>query len=514
MAKLRIGLTIAGAVSLGSYEGGALAALLVAVQEMGGAVVIDALTGASAGAITAVLTARCLTRGCDPVEAMTTSWVDLPALDRLKTHEHTSPLSSKVLADGAKGLLGSGEGGLADHPDKAQPGDVHVVLTMTSLEGYRYEIKKLEGDTTVDAVTYVDWADFRFSQATADAEWIDAAEAALASAANAVGFPPKLVKRSDADIDKARKQGVKNPPSKDGVWYTDGGTVDNEPVGRLLDLLGDEDGERLVLLVHPNPTSTPAAKVWIDHETQPRWTRTGLRAQKVRGVQSIYDDLRKLEKTNTRLEWTAAAVEQLTAAVEQVTDDAGRVALGKALRDIIDQLHQKHAALNGTINRAAPDPNPPPDNATLADLLAAAVHRATGLEGKKPVKVEVVTPDLDDSGKAADQLLAGEKLGHFFGFLDAKFRRSDFALGYRNMTRFLRESLPKYGVGDEINAALPAVQARYDQLGWDEERWGEAGWATLSTVEKARLLELGGHTAWLIQDDIRHWNTGLPVEPN
>jgi len=49
MEKLRIGLTISGAVSLGAYEGGALAALLVAVQEMQGAVVVDAITGASAG---------------------------------------------------------------------------------------------------------------------------------------------------------------------------------------------------------------------------------------------------------------------------------------------------------------------------------------------------------------------------------------------------------------------------------------------------------------------------------
>jgi hypothetical protein len=485
---------------------------------MNGAVVIDALTGASAGAITAVLAARCLAQGCDPVQAMTASWVDLPDIHHLKTHEHTSPLSAKVLGDGARQLLGSGAGGLAQNPAKAQAGDVRVVLTMTSLEGYRYEIKKLEGDTTVDAVTYVDWADFRFSQASPDKDWLDAADAALASAANAVGFPPKLVKRSAADIAKAKAQGVKNPPNPDGVWYTDGGTVDNEPVGRLLDLLGDDDAgdgaERLVLLVHPNPTSTPAATTWVDPTQQPRWTRTGLRAQKVRGVQSIYDDLRTLEKTNTRLEWTRSTVEQIADAVEQVTSDADRVALAKALRDIVDGLHQKHTALNGAINRPPPDPNPPPDDATLADLLAAAVQRATGLEGKHPVKVEVVTPDLDDSGKPADELLAGEKLGHFFGFLDPKFRRSDFALGYRNMTRFLGQCLPRYGVGAEIDAALPEVQARYDQLGWDGERWGGAGWGTLSNAEKARLLELGGHVAWLVQDDIRHWGEGLPVDAN
>src|SRR5205823_1898310 len=107
VTKLRIGLTISGAVSLGSYEGGALAALLVAIQEMNGAVLMDVVTGASAGAITAVLAARCLVRGCDPVQAMTASWVDLPSIERLKTHDPGAPLSAKVLAEGATALLGT-----------------------------------------------------------------------------------------------------------------------------------------------------------------------------------------------------------------------------------------------------------------------------------------------------------------------------------------------------------------------------------------------------------------------
>ena len=66
MAKLRIGLTISGAVSLGAYEGGALAALLLAVQRMQGAVVVDAITGASAAGRAGVLPARGPPRGADP----------------------------------------------------------------------------------------------------------------------------------------------------------------------------------------------------------------------------------------------------------------------------------------------------------------------------------------------------------------------------------------------------------------------------------------------------------------
>jgi predicted acylesterase/phospholipase RssA len=58
MSKLRLSLTIPGAVSLGAYEGGALAALILAARTLGEEnVLIDTIASASAGSITALLTA-------------------------------------------------------------------------------------------------------------------------------------------------------------------------------------------------------------------------------------------------------------------------------------------------------------------------------------------------------------------------------------------------------------------------------------------------------------------------
>src|SRR5215467_10966268 len=93
MGKVRIALTISGAVSLGAFEGGALAALIAGVQ---GTQVhnhdredpdlrIDAIGGSSAGAITAVMAARAVTAGLDPIEMLRGAWVDdvsLPLLLR------------------------------------------------------------------------------------------------------------------------------------------------------------------------------------------------------------------------------------------------------------------------------------------------------------------------------------------------------------------------------------------------------------------------------------------------
>ena len=78
--RLHLALTLPGAVSLGSYHGGALAALLVAAQHAGGQIVIDAMATASAGSLTGVLAARSLLTGADPVRLMARAWVEADSL--------------------------------------------------------------------------------------------------------------------------------------------------------------------------------------------------------------------------------------------------------------------------------------------------------------------------------------------------------------------------------------------------------------------------------------------------
>jgi predicted acylesterase/phospholipase RssA len=519
MPKLRIGLTISGAVSLGAYEGGALAALLIAVQRMQGAVVIDAITGASAGAMTAVLAARCLLRGTDPVEAMKQAWVDLPSLKRLASRDLGSPLSGKVLQEAADDLLGDGTGALPDG-DLRQDESIAVAITLASLGGFEYLIRDLQKGSAVHAVTHLDWAEFMFDSDSPPEEWALAAQASLASGANAVGFPPYLLRRSGDDVERAVQNGIKNPPRTDGAWYTDGGTIDNEPFGRVLDLISDRghDDRRLFLLVHPHPSTTPPDDLWTDPTQTPRWSRTGLRAKKLQGVQSIYDDLRRLEKTNTRLLDVEKLVERLEdAAAEALGDvdpavaDGVRDALVGALRKTLEDQHRDKVRVNETIGRRPPSPLKLPEKAELGELLRLAIHRATGLAGKHPASVEIVSPALDHSGKPAEELLAGERLGHFFGFLGDRFRQNDFALGYRHMMIFLEDALPLHGVGDEVAAVLPDVERGYQALGWSQISEGDATFKALKLAEKLGLVRLGGQVGLIVQNDVRKWNKGRSV---
>jgi hypothetical protein len=91
-SRLRLSLTIPGAVSLGAYEGGALAALIVAAKTLGeDKIVIDSIASASAGSITGLLTARSLLRSVDPISLLASTWVNNVSIEAMKTHSTEAP---------------------------------------------------------------------------------------------------------------------------------------------------------------------------------------------------------------------------------------------------------------------------------------------------------------------------------------------------------------------------------------------------------------------------------------
>src|SRR5687768_15245457 len=247
MGRLRIGMSISGAVALGAYEGGALAALLVAVQrlleEPGQPVQVDAIAGSSAGSITGLLTARALLEGYDPVEVMRKSWVEADSLAKLvQGAGWHSPLSTDEVQGMAKDLLD------LKTTRAKQSVSIGVVMSIAALQGLRYPIPSLRpggGRHRVEASTFLDWVEFRFDPGagldhfTEPANICSAVDIALASGANALGFPPKLInrrRRAASQVDEPiEKSKIANIPEHGWLWYTDGGTINNEPLGRALD---------------------------------------------------------------------------------------------------------------------------------------------------------------------------------------------------------------------------------------------------------------------------------------
>jgi hypothetical protein len=513
MAKLRVALTLPGAVSLGAYEGGALAALLVAVQALGeDVVVVDSIASASAGSISALLAARALLRGADPIALLTRTWVELASIKAVKTHSTKAPLSASALSALAAEVLGPA--GIADGPAAGRQREpVRISMALTSLAGLSYDLPVLARDTTVTASTFVDWFDVIVTGDHGPADYVAFAEGAIASAAIALGFPPKLLDRS-ASRDAYLDAGLIGFPADGRFWYTDGGTVDNEPIGRTIGLARQvgADDERLFLLIHPDSgaPSPAATSPWSGDAPEPPWVRTATHVLNISRSQSIYEDLKELEKTNSRLEWSRSVVAAVETGVDHgvaalgLTDaQAGQLracleaAASEALQDVRDQQARVDAiAGRRPLTREAPAGD-------YRAVLAALVQASTGLEGKDPVTVEVVSPGIDPAVKEPPSAqLAGAFLFHFGGFFDIRFRQSDFAVGYRNMRFWLENGLPSYVPGVDLGACLDAVDARYDALGWDSVRFGGAGLGSLSLGEKVELAELAAHVGRVILHDV------------
>src|SRR5215469_9339081 len=199
--RLRISLTISGAVALGAYEGGALAARLHAVRPLAGgedaAVRIDAIGAASAGSITGMLAARTLLEGLDPVEVLRSAWVEEDGIANLRGRGSAAPLSIEKLRAMAASLM--------DPPGQRsaarQSTPIQLVFTLATLRGLDYTLAALHALQPVTATTYVDY----YLADLAPGAPIDSlvgrsgncmVDAALASAANAFGFPPYLLDRA------------------------------------------------------------------------------------------------------------------------------------------------------------------------------------------------------------------------------------------------------------------------------------------------------------------------------
>ena len=515
MAKLRLSLTIPGAVSLGAYEGGALAALILAAKALGeDTLVIDTIAAASAGSITGLLAARALLRDVDPVKLLSEAWVTNVSFQAMKSRTTDSPLSSTALTDMANSVLGPQ--GVPDGPEASWQGQpIQLSMALASLAGFNYVLADLERDTTVTASTFLDTYDVVLDKTAESAAFLIHAEAAIASGSNAIGFPAKLLDRT-ADRAKYDAAGLVGFPADGKFWYTDGGTVDNEPLGRTIDLTpDDEDGDgRLFLLIHPDQgvPGPEVSKVWGGDAPQPPWMHTGSHSIGISRAQSIYNDLERLEKTNSRLKWVRSIAPAVSSGLEAGIETAGltadqadrlRDSLKTAVAQALAKVQGEQTDLEQRTHRE-PGRRSVPAGGYDA-LLDALAGEASGLEGKEPIRVEVVSPSIDPAvKKSPSEQLAGAFFFHFGGFFDKRFRQSDFALGFRNMTYWLTNDLPGYLPGVDLSAALAAVDDAYLRLGWQQVDFGGVGLKALSRKEKDELMALAFHVAHVVEHDVTH----------
>ena len=462
----KLALVISGAVSLGSYEAGVIYELLAALanhnaQHPENPILIDVITGASAGGMNAVILAQKLlfqpSRLVAPLDNdLYLPWVkdvDLTGLLNLGSDENSnlSALSSDLVeAISRNYLIAHYTNGINVQPEKPHPvadSAIQVGLAMSNLNGVDYGINLLSGGTMPytrfqDQVTIeVDSTDPDHN--TADF-WEPLRNAAVACGAFPVAFRVKDLIRHASDY---QDPSPLNPlPAINHFAYTDGGTFQNEPIGLAKSLVDSIDNhvndDRYYLFVAPGMRSSAAtcASAAPGSDYFDYWN-TGQALVNAIFNQARYRDLENVEKINSRVAQFDAQAEGLkdlflngTVAPEQTNPavspllkqlfpaaagaPAGSLnSEGSAARD---RLKKQFAAEYSALSAKGVDIA----NAWIDAVLL--LESAASLGPHDQMKVYAIT---DDQNR-----IAGSGMYAFAGFFDVKYRQHDYDLG-RQSTR-------------------------------------------------------------------------------
>ena len=410
--EIRVSMTLPGSASLGAFQAGAVAALSVVSQTLrrtGHSVAYDALGGSSAGSVVALLLAHCLLTGRDAPTIIKQAWVEDVDVDLLRRGERSGPLGFGTLIESFISLLEDEE----SHPRGAQPpleSSILLQISLTSLLGLTVDVA--DGETTVPTLSYADWMEFELEPGHSVDDLVtpkggSVLDAVVASASHPGAFEPRLVDR-DRHREIFEDKGVTNFPDSGRLWYTDGGLVESQPVTRVLDAAkrksGDGDGRRVHIVVDPRSSGASGNEFWADDNDPKSWIDGLVRSLSILPTQALHDDLRHVAAINERLRQ-------------------------------LDSFLDEHA--NGGAN-------------TRTEL-RAAITEIAGLTNKEPVAIEMISPLLlADEETGVSDLLTGNFVGAFGGFLNRSVRAADFGLGWRCVEAWLSTGLERYGVADEV----------------------------------------------------------------
>lgn len=393
-APIRLSMTLPGSASLGAFQAGGVAALAVvinALRQQGRDVHLDAIGGASAGSIVAMLFTHCLLTGRDAPALLREAWVDEVDVQLLRAGGRDSPLAFDDLREQLRSFLEDYD----RHPCRVHEpltSPVCLQVSLTSLLGLTTPVQI--GSDRSELLTYADWLEFDLEPGGDHRDLLRSGpnsvlDAVLASASHPGAFPPKLVDRHGHDR-HYRRLGVTDLPEDPMRWYTDGGLVESQPVQRVLQAAhrkagpaGAAGATRLHLVVDPRSSGPSGDAAWADSTSGRTWIDGVRRALSILPTQALHDDLREVVDVNHRL---------------------------ARLDELVDRLGEGGDR----------------------DHLRRELEEVAGLAGKERIDVDLITPLLRARGRDAgvSELLAGDFIGAFGGFLDRSIRRNDFALGW------------------------------------------------------------------------------------
>lgn len=493
----RLAITIAGAVSLGSYEAGVLYEILRAVRlnnedperknNENKKIYIDVITGASAGAMTAAMVARRLMYDGasldDPFRnPLYQAWVEqislleLVKMDRKEKRWHSLFSSNLVERIGKEMLVdsinpkGSGPHSAIERIN-GTPETLRLGMAITNLNGIDYMIPilgVLEGG--FNYTSSVDDKRFELSPTgiaeivgihTTPATWKQMCGTAVASGAFPVAFRPGAVDHTVEEYGTQLPATVMPKdegktfvdwgklPSPRPFAHSDGGVLQNQPLGIAKDLVDQAVQARAVRNVegeHPHRDSEDRLYVFV----APHSVKSSAE-QLTAGEISILDEIKVLFSVYTRQamfhDWiTAEGVNQKIRLLDeraiQLADEmmAGNITVA-TLQSAAEQLNVLLMG-NGREARLKRLTDQYRVKYTEVEEKCGADAANAFIEGIATLEEAAQLNDNDKMkiiaviANAKTELMGGG-LASFVGFFNRKFREHDYWMGRKKAREYL-----------------------------------------------------------------------------
>jgi predicted acylesterase/phospholipase RssA len=508
----RLAITISGAVSLGSYEAGVLYEVITAIGQHNShadtaneeRIVIDVLTGASAGGMTAAIATQKLLYDADAFRGPTDNpfynpWVrdvDLTGLLALGRTEdpRKSILSSDLVERIARRYLlerfdGGGPPSRRRHPAAAD--QIKLLLAMSNLDGIDYSVPQV-GGTSFVYTRYQDEfrRDFTAGKVVDDTEanWSVVRDAAVACGAFPLAFRVKEVQRERREY---RPNNIAFSVPSLSFAYTDGGVFQNEPLGSAKGLVNEIDHHRntesrFYLYIAPgakesvmnllNPLRAANALLWptllglvkaLFHQARfQEWVfaeevnvRVQMFNQRATGLKDA------LRNGDVRADDLAPAAQALISLLNR--EPANEANLATARQRLREQFAQEYDDLASMSQQTAD---------VWIDSIVV-LETAAELGPKDEMTIYTITARSDE--------LAGELFYSFGGFFEQRLREYDYQLGRYCARRFLQ--------GPALNSPGQIGPIRYaptDSLPGPNPQIGQI---TMGQLDHQRREELRDH---------------------
>ena len=527
----KVAVTIAGAVSLGSYEAGVMYEVLDALAQHNTwadqtnrgdqRIEIDVLAGASAGGMTAAMAAYSLLfNGADLTQPYNNSlynaWVKDIDITGLLARQPGEDATHSVLSSDC--VIGISRRYLtpapppragAPHPALVESGLLKLGMAMSNLNGIDYARPTMTGGT----FTYTRHADQYFqslvrAEGYQPATWEAIRAAAVACGAFPIAFSVQDVVRNIADFIGSPYliQSLWNGQASIPFCYTDGGVFQNEPLGMAKNLVEQQtDGhlnasDRGYLFIAPKPKGSDAQQGF--HQPSANYKATVMQLAAAVIGQAEFQDWVMAESVNDKIASLNRLADQLSVLFANGTLQPSQTlpvtsaVLGVMFRQNlqIDQsaLSAARSQLQSQFSREyAAFGNPVTAQAWLDSLLV--IEMATGLHEKEEMYIYDFVAD--------PKLLAGGGLFAFTGFFDVEYRKHDYDYGRSVAQQRIRGYMGSAGSLfsglqwtpkpiDPINPAYNSLPMANVDKGKRQQMYGQI----MSAID-ALLSELGAN--WL-----------------